>query len=271
MGENKKMEPGENPETSAASREERLTVGAGTRAGEGHSGPLRDESGVAKFRHEAIAVVLSVRREEGAEPCLCVLTERRRRAPFEDLPALPSGPMEVDESLDQSVRRHVSAKTGLDELAHLEQLETRSDPGRDPYDRTVGTAYLGITPWSVNPEPREGVSWLPVADLPPMAFDHGQLVQEAVERARAKLSYTNIGFAFAAEEFTIAELRQTYAAALGQDVSATNLQRILARRGQLEPTGDVLPSGSGGGRPAKMFRFVARKLTVTDPAAVFKK
>ena len=60
-------------------------------------------------------------------------------------------------------------------------------------------------------------------------------------RLRAKLSYTNIGFALAPETFTISQLRDTYAAALGHPVSATNLQRILTRRGVIEPTSGCLP------------------------------
>ena len=64
------------------------------------------------------------------------------------------------------------------------------------------------------------------------------------ERLRAKLSYTNLGFALAPAEFTMAELRDLYTAALGHEVSATNLKRVLLRRGVLEPTGDRRPSGA---------------------------
>ena len=64
------------------------------------------------------------------------------------------------------------------------------------------------------------------------------------ERLRAKLSYTNLGFALAPAEFTISELRDLYAAALGHDVSATNLQRVLLRRGVLEPTGAAARIGA---------------------------
>ena len=77
--------------------------------------------------------------------------------------------------------------------------------------------------------------WHPVDDLPPTAFDHGAFALAGRERLRAKLSYTNLGFALAPETFTISELRDLYAAALGHEVSATNLQRVLLRRGVLEP------------------------------------
>ena len=55
-------------------------------------------------------------------------------------------------------------------------------------------------------------AWHPVQDLPPTAFDHGSIAESGRDRLRAKLSYTNIGFALAPETFTIAQLRDIYAA-----------------------------------------------------------
>ena len=103
-----------------------------------------------------------------------------------------------------------------------------------------------------------------------MAFDHGEIVLAGRERLRAKLSYTNLGFALAPETFTIPELRELYAASLGHEVSATNLQRVLVRRELLEETGERRPSGPHGGRPASVFRFRTRELAVTDQFAVLK-
>ena len=233
------------------------------------SGPLRDAEGVATFRHEALVAVLQVRPGEGGM-VLSVLARQRLRPPYDAQWALPSGPVEVDESIGQSARRHLAAKVDLSEVAHREQLETLSDPGRDPYDRTIATAYLGLVPWTSDPELPDNAAWLPVAALPAMAFDHVAVVRHAVDRMRAKLSYTNIGFALAAGEFTIAQLRDAYAAALGHEVAATNLQRILGRRGQLEATGEHSVPGSAGGRPAKLFRFTHRELEVTDPFATLR-
>lgn len=232
----------------------------------GPSGPLRDGAGVAKYRHEAVVAVLRVDAEDG----LTCLLSRRRRAPFEGQWALPSGPMEIDESLDEAVMRHLTRKTDIAELSHLEQLITRSAPGRDPFDRTVATGYLGLVPWDAAGELPERASWEPVEQLRDMAFDHAAIVELAIERLRAKLSYTNIGFALAPDEFTIAQLRDAYVAVLGHDVSATNLQRILRRRGQLEPTGNTAPPGPEGGRPAALQRFTSRTLAVTDPFATLR-
>ena len=89
-----------------------------------------------------------------------------------------------------------------------------------------------------------------------MAFDHEEIALAGRRAARAKLSYTNVGFALAPETFTISELRELYAAALGHPVSTTNLQRVLVRRGLL-PAGERREPGPTGGRPAAVFRFLS--------------
>jgi 8-oxo-dGTP diphosphatase len=103
-----------------------------------------------------------------------------------------------------------------------------------------------------------------------MAFDHEEIVLAGRERLRGKLSYTNLGFALAPESFTISELRELYVAALGHDVSATNLQRVLVRRELLEETGLRRAAGPSGGRPATVFRFRSRELAITDQFAVLR-
>jgi 8-oxo-dGTP diphosphatase len=103
-----------------------------------------------------------------------------------------------------------------------------------------------------------------------LAFDHAAITRSGRERLRAKLSYTNIAFALAPDEFTISELRALYAAALGHDVSPTNLQRVLLRRDVLEPTGARRAPGRAGGRPGALFRFRERRLQVTDEFAVLR-
>ncbi len=107
-------------------------------------------------------------------------------------------------------------------------------------------------------------------DLPPTAFDHGAIAIAGRDRLRGKLSYTNAGFALAPPAFTLAELREVYVAALGHDVSATNLRRVLDRRGAIVATGERRGSGRSGGRPAEVFRFAAAELEVTDPFAALR-
>jgi ADP-ribose pyrophosphatase YjhB (NUDIX family) len=215
--------------------------------------------------HVTLAVVFQVRSD-----ALQVLMWERARDPFKGSWALPGGYLEAGETLEGSLRRHLATKVDVRELAHLEQLETRSDPDRNPRAWELATAYLGLVPADLDPEVPPDTAWHPVSALPAAAFDHGAIVESGLLRLRAKLSYTNVGFALAPSTFTLSELRTIYVAALGHDVSATNLQRVLLRRGVLERTGSKREPGKTGGRPAELFRFRSNALEVTDPFAVLR-
>jgi 8-oxo-dGTP diphosphatase len=215
--------------------------------------------------HATLAVVFQVRSGK-----LQVLLWQRARDPFGGAWSLPGGYLEPEETLEDSIRRHLAAKVDVRELAHLEQLETRSDPDRDPREWQLATAYLGVVPLGVDPALPEDTDWHPVDRLPELAFDHREITLAGRERLRAKLSYTNIGFALAPETFTMRELRDIYDAALGHDLSATNLHRVLVRRGVLVATGERRGSGRTGGRPAELFRFRTPELEVTDQFAVLR-
>jgi ADP-ribose pyrophosphatase YjhB (NUDIX family) len=215
--------------------------------------------------HVTLAVVLQVRRNR-----LRALLWQRAKEPFAGDWALPGGYLEPAETLEQSIRRHLAVKVDVRELAHLEQLDTRSEPERVPGEWQLATAYLGLVPAGLDPEVPPDTGWHPVDRLPSMAFDHRAITLAGRDRLRAKLSYTNVGFALAPMRFTISELREIYSAALGFRVSTTNLQRVLLRRGLLEATGERREPGRAGGRPAALFRFRSRRLEVTDPFAVLR-
>lgn len=215
--------------------------------------------------HVSLAVVFQVR-----DGCLQVLAWKRERDPFRGAYALPGGYLSEDESLEASITRHLASKVDVREVAHIEQLGTWSDPGRHPSEWQVMTAYLGLVATGLDPALPGDTTWHPVDSLPALAFDHRAIVLTARDRLRAKLSYTNLGFALAPPTFAMSELRDIYVVALGHPVSATNLQRVLVRRGELVPTGERRAPGSVGGRPASVFRFRTRGLEVTDQFAVLR-
>jgi ADP-ribose pyrophosphatase YjhB (NUDIX family) len=233
--------------------------------------------------HEVLAAVLRI-----AGGALQVLAWQRAREPDRGRWALPGGRLRDDEDVERSVLRQLAEKVDVREVAHVEQLGVFSDPARVPGTRLIATAFLGLVPSDVDPAIPADTAWRPVASpaadpalataetapgpsaMSDAAFDHGRIVAAARDRLRAKLSYTNLGFALAPREFTISALRELYVTALGHPVSATNLQRVLTRRALLEPTGAVAPPGPSGGRPAAVFRFTDRALRVTDAFAVLK-
>jgi ADP-ribose pyrophosphatase YjhB (NUDIX family) len=164
---------------------------------------------------------------------------------------LPGAALAAGESLEAALGRAVDVAS----LAHVEQLETRVLD-----HESIATAYLGL----VSAESSGDGDWRPLNDVS-LPF-----VGAAQARLRAKLSYTNVGFALAPETFTISELREVYIAALGHDVSATNLQRVLVRRGVLERVEGRRAPGRAGGRPAALFRFASDCLEVTDEFAALR-
>jgi ADP-ribose pyrophosphatase YjhB (NUDIX family) len=233
--------------------------------------------------HDVLAVVLRIdgrdtqhrgeHADRGAGPIdtvPSVLLWQRAREPDAGRWALPGGRLGAGEDVEASVRRHLAEKVDLAEVAHVEQLSVFSDPHRGPAPRRVATAFLGLVPSDADPAIPDDTAWHPVDALPRIAFDHGEITRVGLDRLRAKLSYTNIGFALAPDVFSISELRRLYAAALGHHVSATNLQRVLTRRGVLVPTGTTAAPGPAGGRPAALFRFSEHSLRVTDPFAALR-
>jgi 8-oxo-dGTP diphosphatase len=219
--------------------------------------------------HEVIAAVLQVRDGQ-----LQGLLWQRGIEPDLGRWALPGGRLGDAEDVQTSVLRQLAEKVDVREVAHVEQLGVFSEPDRMPHRRTVATAFLGLVPCVADPALPPDTAWHPVADVLEgsvcTAFDHGLIVRRARDRLRAKLSYTNLGFALAPQEFTVSALRALYSAALGHRVSATNLQRVLARRGVLIPAGGTVASGPSGGRPAALYRFAERDMRVTDPFAVLR-
>ena len=215
--------------------------------------------------HAVLAAVLQVR-----EARLQALLWQRAREPYAGAWALPGGSLAEAETLEESAARHLAEKVDVQNLSHLEQLETLSEPGRNPAARELATAYLGLVPAGVDPHIPADTRWHPLDDLPQLAYDHEAILLSARERLRAKLSYTNLGFALAPPTFTLAELRDIYSAALGHHVTATNLQRVLLRRQLIEDTGERRHYGSGGGRPAAIYRFRNPELEITDQFAVLR-
>ncbi|WP_328355786.1 NUDIX hydrolase [Mycobacterium sp. NBC_00419] len=226
--------------------------------------------GHTSTEHEVLAVVFQVGDVASRKPTLNVLLWQRALQPERGKWALPGGRLRADEDLTASVRRQLAEKVDVREIAHLEQLAVFSDPSRVPGVRTIASTFLGLVPSPATPELPSDTRWHPVNALPPMAFDHGPMVAYAQARLVAKLSYTNIGFALAPREFALSTLRDIYGAALGYQVDATNLQRVLARRGVITPTGTTAHPGRSGGRPAALYRFTDSRLRVTDEFAALR-
>jgi 8-oxo-dGTP diphosphatase len=175
--------------------------------------------------------------------------------------ALPGRRVRDDEGLDATAHRALSELAGITAPdAHLEQLRTYGDPGRDPRGRVVSVAYLALTPTTEDPPADRRARLFDVTELgtpdgPRFAYDHGRIVPDAIERARAKLEYTSLATAFVEEPFTLGELRQVYEAVWGGPLDPANFRRkVVTARDFVVPAAGLARPGPGGGRPARRYR-----------------
>ena len=222
------------------------------------------QSSTAAFPHDALAVVLQVR--EGA---LQVLLWQRAREPLSGRWALPGGRLGPRRDVEASMRRHLAEKVDVREVAHVEQLGVALRPGPPPEHRRSPPPTSASCP----PTPTRRFPTTPRGTRSTRCRRRrsttGRSPAPAVDRLRAKLSYTNLGFALAPDAFTISELRDLYAAALGHPVSATNLHRVLLRRGLLVPTGEHRAPGPAAA-PGSDVPLPPRGLEITDQFAVLR-
>jgi 8-oxo-dGTP diphosphatase len=197
-------------------------------------------------------VVLTIREDQ-----LCVLLIRRGAAPYRGRWALPGGFVHEDEDLPAAAARELAEETALTGT-HLEQLGTYGAPGRDPRGRVVTVAYLALLPDLPAPvagTDAAGARWHPTSTLDGarLAFDHGRILADGLERARAKLEYSSLGAEFCPPEFTIAQLREVYQAVWGTTLDPRNFHRkVTGTPDFVVPTGRSTEGERG--RPAQLYR-----------------
>ena len=214
----------------------------------------------AAGHHVAVDVVAITLDDDGAGAGTPVfLGLRRPRAPFEGDWALPGTLVRNGEGLESATRRILDEGAGMGRPRHLEQLATFGEPGRDPRGRVFSVSYLALVP---RPTPlRDEARWIPVDRSPSLAFDHGDILDSAIERLRGKLSYSNVAYGLLPDTFTLSELQGVYEAVLSRPLDKRNFRkRVLALDLVVETEGQR----RGPHRPAQLYRFTNSALVVLD-------
>jgi 8-oxo-dGTP diphosphatase len=225
----------------------------------------RDRQAPADYdpsRFPAFAVTVDVVILTMREGLLHVLLVCRGEAPFEGMWAIPGGFKRPAETLDEAAMRELAEETGVEAASLLTQFGAYGDPERDPRMNVVTIAYLAVlrdVGMLAAGSDAAAASLLPVSDVLSgkieLAFDHRQIVRDAVERVRVELEVTGVATAFVGTTFTLAELRTVYEAVWGVQLDAANFRRsIVAEDGWVIPTGRRAQPGPAGGRPAELYR-----------------
>jgi 8-oxo-dGTP diphosphatase len=210
-----------------------------------------------EFRFAALAVDVVV--FTLIKDTLHVLLTRNIKEPFKGIRSLPGGLVKESESLEMTVKRVLAPiidGTGM----YMEQLYTFGNVERDPRSRVVSVAYLALIPSdAIHLFPSTyDIDWIPVNNLPALAYDHTEIIGTAVTRLKGKLSYTNIIFALMPEEFTLTKLQQTYECILGHSIDKRNFRKKILQLDLVEESGNTVKGEPN--RPAQLYRFKKREM-----------
>jgi 8-oxo-dGTP diphosphatase len=208
-----------------------------------------------KYPHPAVAADLAIFTLH--ESRLQMLLIQRARDPFKGRWALPGGFVRIHEDLHAAAARELEEETGV-AGAYLEQVGAFGAPQRDPRERVISVAFFAIIP-SDTIHLRSGgdaaaASWWPVNELPKLAFDHIEILEQARHRLRDKVRRSSIALRFLPPEFTLTELQQVHEAILGQDLDKRNFRKWLGSLPYLRATGRMRRGGQH--RPAELYRGI---------------
>lgn len=134
-----------------------------------------------KYPRPAVTADMIVLTDESVPKILLI---QRGNEPFKGCWAFPGGFMNMDETTEQCARRELKEETGL-EIGEIKQVGAYSAVDRDPRGRTVTVAYITHIPQIL---PVTGLDdaaeakWWSIDALPPLAFDHAQILRDALRR-----------------------------------------------------------------------------------------
>lgn len=190
---------------------------------------------------------------------LQVLLIQRGLEPFRGRWALPGGFVHEHEDLYAAAQRELAEETGVTDV-YLEQVTAVGTPRRDPRGHTITVVYVALVPADKHRLAASGdaaaAQWFDVNDLPPLAFDHAELLRLALERLRRRIGETPVCFEILPREFTLSELQALCEAILGRPLDRRNFRRKVQEMGIVAPARGVRSGGRH--RPAQLYRFVPR-------------
>ena len=205
-----------------------------------------------KYPHPSVTTDCVIFGFDGVK--LKVLLVERGMAPYKGRWAFPGGFLNMDESAEEGALRELKEETGL-EGAYIRQFHTFSAPQRDPRERVITIAYYALVRMQEvkGGDDASDARWFALDEVPPLAFDHDQILPKAEQSLRQQIHFEPIGFELLPEEFTIKELQNLYEAILDVRFDRRNFYNKMKRLGMLEQMDETVnPSQK---KEAFLFRF----------------
>lgn len=151
--------------------------------------------------------------------------------------ALPGGNIRLDEDLDEAAQRVLFELTSVENL-YMEQLYSFGDVNRFPLFRVITIAYYALVKperYKLFPGPKASeVKWFNLDEIPPLPFDHDNILKEALKQLRKNIRYNPIGFELLPKKFTLTELQSLYECILNRELDKRNFRKKILSMNLLE-------------------------------------
>ncbi len=193
-----------------------------------------------------------------SEGKLNLLLLKRNFKPAQGEWSLMGGFVQQDESVDDAAKRVLFELTGLDNV-YMEQVGAFGAPDRDPCGRVVSIAYYALV--NIDEYDRELVAshnayWVDIHELPPLIFDHEEMVAQARALMKEKSSTEPIGFNLLPDLFTLSNLQSLYEAIYDEPIDKRNFRKKIAEMDFIEVTDKIDKMSSRRG--AALYKFNRR-------------
>ena len=185
---------------------------------------------------------------------LKLLLLKRNFEPAKGSWSLMGGFVQDGESVDDAAKRVLAELTGLENV-YMEQVGTFGEVDRDPGERVISVAYyalININEYDRNLVQQHNAHWAEINEIPPLVFDHPQMVKQARIMLQKKASSEPIGFNLLPslprhDEFI--EVAYIY----GEPLDKRNFRKRVADLNYIEKTDKIDKTGSKRG--AALYKF----------------
>ena len=186
-----------------------------------------------------------------------VLLIRRKMEPYKDMWALVSGALYNNENLEVGLRRELKEKTGIEGI-DLMLSNVFGDVNRSNLMRMIGISYIGIIDSGKIKALKSTLKttdsdWFSINDVPLLAYDHNEILKDALETLKKKIVSTNILKSFFPNGFTLPELQKVYEAIMNKTLDRRNFRKKILNLGFIYDTSDYVKFE--GNKPAKLYKF----------------
>ena len=186
-----------------------------------------------------------------------ILLMHKKTEPYKGYWVLPGSLLSNNETLEDNITDVVCETLGLPTM-YIEQCYTFSNLNRDPDNRVVATAFIGLIDnitLVLKKQERDEIelAWFEINSIPKTGYDHDKIINKLVEYLKKRMINSNILKILFPSDFTLPELQKVYEQVLNTEIDRRNFRKKLVNLGYVIDTGDVNEGYMG--RPAKLYRF----------------